>query len=87
MNTASNLISALEPLPPFSIDTRTLQKGDLFIALDGERQKGHTFLADAFRKGAAGALASSGCRQEVQSQIAPHEFSKVYFLRFTMKEF
>ncbi len=40
----------------FSIDTRTLKAGDFFIALRGRRTDGHNFLADAFRKGASGAL-------------------------------
>ncbi len=38
-----------------SFDTRTLQDGDLFVALKGDRD-GHAFAIDAFRKGAAGAL-------------------------------
>ncbi|MGA0282638.1 MAG: UDP-N-acetylmuramoyl-tripeptide--D-alanyl-D-alanine ligase, partial [Paracoccaceae bacterium] len=40
-----------------SIDTRTLQKGDLFIALKAERD-GHDFVAQAFSKGAAAAMVS-----------------------------
>jgi UDP-N-acetylmuramoyl-tripeptide--D-alanyl-D-alanine ligase len=40
-----------------SIDTRSLRAGDLFVALQGERD-GHDFVADAFAKGAAGALVS-----------------------------
>ena len=40
-----------------SIDTRTLEPGDLFVALKGERD-GHAFARDAFQKGAAGALTS-----------------------------
>ena len=39
-----------------SIDTRTLAPGDLFVALLGEGRDGHEFLADAFAKGAAGAM-------------------------------
>lgn len=39
-----------------SIDTRTLQPGDLFIALHGEGRDGHEFVADALAKGAAGAM-------------------------------
>lgn len=35
-----------------SIDTRTLQKGDLFIAIRGDTMDGHTFTADALAKGA-----------------------------------
>jgi UDP-N-acetylmuramoyl-tripeptide--D-alanyl-D-alanine ligase len=40
-----------------SIDTRTLQKGDLFVALKDVRD-GHDFVADAFAKGAVAALIS-----------------------------
>jgi len=40
-----------------SIDTRTLAPGDLFVALQDQRD-GHDFLADAFAKGASAALAS-----------------------------
>lgn len=40
-----------------SIDTRTLVPGDLFVALQGERD-GHDFVAAAFEKGAAAALVS-----------------------------
>jgi len=38
-----------------SIDTRTLEPGDLFVALKGERE-GFVYARDAFAKGAAGAL-------------------------------
>ena len=39
-----------------SIDTRTIQPGDLFVALHGEMGDGHGFVADALAKGAAGAM-------------------------------
>jgi UDP-N-acetylmuramoyl-tripeptide--D-alanyl-D-alanine ligase len=39
-----------------SIDTRTLEPGDLFVALVGENADGHAHVADALAKGAAGAL-------------------------------
>jgi UDP-N-acetylmuramoyl-tripeptide--D-alanyl-D-alanine ligase len=39
-----------------SIDTRSLEPGDLFVALRGERD-GHAFARDAFAKGAVGVLA------------------------------
>ncbi|MGQ9633350.1 MAG: UDP-N-acetylmuramoyl-tripeptide--D-alanyl-D-alanine ligase [Bryobacteraceae bacterium] len=38
------------------MDTRTLQPGDLFFALRGERHDGHEFLEDAFRRGAVAAV-------------------------------
>jgi len=40
-----------------SIDTRTIEPGDLFVALAGVRD-GHEFVAQAMAKGAAGALVS-----------------------------
>lgn len=40
-----------------SIDTRTLQPGDLFVALKDVRD-GHEFVAQALEKGAAAALVS-----------------------------
>ena len=41
-----------------SIDTRTLERGDLFVALTGESRDGHEFVAEALKKGAAAALVS-----------------------------
>jgi UDP-N-acetylmuramoyl-tripeptide--D-alanyl-D-alanine ligase len=43
----------------FSIDTRTLQRGDVFVALKAERD-GHDFVPAAFAAGAAAALVSDG---------------------------
>lgn len=39
-----------------SIDSRTVQPGDLFVALKGPNQDGHAYIGDAFAKGAAAAL-------------------------------
>ena len=39
-----------------SIDSRSLQKGDLFIALAGENYDGHDYVAAAFKAGAVAAL-------------------------------
>ncbi|CAM4151189.1 UDP-N-acetylmuramoyl-tripeptide--D-alanyl-D-alanine ligase [Comamonas aquatilis] len=41
-------------------DTRTLQPGDLFVALKGERFDAHSFLPQAQAAGAAAAIASHG---------------------------
>jgi UDP-N-acetylmuramoyl-tripeptide--D-alanyl-D-alanine ligase len=56
-----------------SIDTRSLQPGDLFVALKDARD-GHDFVADALRKGAAGALVSripDGCSESDPLLIVP----------------
>ena len=39
-----------------SIDTRTLQKGDLYVAIKGEKYDGHDFVSQAADAGARGAL-------------------------------
>ncbi|MFZ5601094.1 MAG: UDP-N-acetylmuramoyl-tripeptide--D-alanyl-D-alanine ligase [Pseudomonadota bacterium] len=44
-----------------STDTRTLQQGDLFVALQGPNFDGHTYLPQAFAKGAVAALVSKPC--------------------------
>lgn len=41
-----------------SIDTRTLEPGDLFIAIKGPNTDGHDYVEDAFAKGAAAAMVS-----------------------------
>jgi len=41
-----------------SIDTRTIQRDDIFVALTGENRDGHAFVADALDKGASVALVS-----------------------------
>ncbi len=41
-----------------STDTRTIEQGELFVALLGETFDGHDFIEDAFRKGAIAAIVS-----------------------------
>lgn len=59
---AAELMQASGELNPhaiatgYSIDSRTLQKGDLFFAVRGERFDGHDFVKSALDNGAAGAV-------------------------------
>lgn len=48
-----------------SIDTRTLQPGNLFIAIRGEHMDGHDFIEEAYQKGAAAAVVN----RHVDSQL------------------
>ena len=48
--------NAATPIGRVSIDTRTLNAGDFFVALRGERFDGEAFVGEALRKGAAGVL-------------------------------
>ena len=47
-----------------STDSRTIQPGDLFVALRGENFDGHKFVAQATERGAAGAR----CRENLDRQ-------------------
>ena len=58
----TNDISAISDveIAGVSIDTRTLETGNLFIPLKGERHDGHQFVSAAFEKGAAATLWQEG---------------------------
>ena len=72
--TADRVADALAPLSPVNLprptrifgrvwtDTRTIEQGDLFVALIGERFDAHDFLADAVAKGATGLVVSRADR-------------------------
>ena len=46
------------PITGFSVDTRTLQPGDIYFALPGAKVDGHHFLVQAAEKGASAAVVS-----------------------------
>jgi len=48
----------------YAIDSREVERGDLFFALKGERHDGHQFLADVAKKGACGAVVESSYQGE-----------------------
>ncbi|WP_267355950.1 MULTISPECIES: UDP-N-acetylmuramoylalanyl-D-glutamyl-2,6-diaminopimelate--D-alanyl-D-alanine ligase [unclassified Methylobacterium] len=66
--TGGRLIGAEQPIGGASIDTRTLQPGDLFFAIRGEARDGHDFVADALGRGAGAALV----RQDRADALAAH---------------
>ena len=47
----------------YSIDTRTLEPGDLFFAIAGERTDGHEYVSKALEKGAAAAVVRADFEQ------------------------
>ncbi len=51
----------------FSVDSRTIQKGDIFVALSGERVDGHSHVISALKNGAAGAIIAAGKEHEILS--------------------
>ncbi len=58
-----------------STDSRTVQPGELFVALSGENFDGHRFAADALRRGAVAAVVSQqrldDVRQAVSAALGP----------------
>ncbi len=63
--TGGTLSETFGPITGVCIDTRTLQPGDLFIALQGPNFDGHDFIEAAMKHGAAGVLSGRPC-------AAPH---------------
>ncbi len=57
-------------LPPVSIDSRTIQSGECFVAIEGPRQDGHRFIGEALRKGAAAVIHSSPLAEPVPAGSA-----------------
>ena len=47
-------------MPHYSSDTRTLQPGDTFVAVRGERTDGHAYLAEAVARGATTLIVENG---------------------------
>ena len=68
--TGGRLIGAERPIGGASIDTRTLQPGDLFFAIRGEARDGHDFVADALGRGAGAAVVARPAPQ-VWRRTAP----------------
>lgn len=54
-----------------STDSRTVEQGDLYVALVGERFDGHDFVADALAQGARGAVVSHPVAGEGTAPLYP----------------
>ncbi len=66
--TGGRWIGERRPVSGASIDTRTLQPGDLFFAIRGEARDGHDFVAQALGKGAA-AVVSEGHAAKAEGPV------------------
>jgi UDP-N-acetylmuramoyl-tripeptide--D-alanyl-D-alanine ligase len=60
-----------------STDTRTIGRGELFVALKGPNHDGHNFVSDAVERGAGGTLLQKGERPFPTLPEAPGEFFMV----------
>jgi UDP-N-acetylmuramoyl-tripeptide--D-alanyl-D-alanine ligase len=55
------------------IDSREVRAGDLFVALRGDSQDGHRYVADALARGAAGALVERAAEWPVDAPVVAVE--------------
>jgi UDP-N-acetylmuramoyl-tripeptide--D-alanyl-D-alanine ligase len=60
----------------FSIDSRTLQPGEIFVALKGQQVDGHDFVLDALSKGAGGLIIKHTHKSIIQS-LTPQQLSRL----------
>ncbi len=58
----------------FSVDSRSLQAGEIFIALRGNRFDGHHFVQQAAQKGAAAAIVEHSCEIPIPQITVPDTF-------------
>jgi UDP-N-acetylmuramoyl-tripeptide--D-alanyl-D-alanine ligase len=63
-------VNAVAGVAGVSIDSRTIQPGELFVAIHGARHDGHGFVAGALDRGAVAAVVARNRAQEFSSEIA-----------------
>src|SRR5438477_2242562 len=83
MITARQILEALRPRQTIAagnaptrfrhavVDSRKAGRGDLFVALKGERADGHDFVADAARRGATGAIVERPVDAAIAQYVVP----------------
>jgi UDP-N-acetylmuramoyl-tripeptide--D-alanyl-D-alanine ligase len=68
-------LDPLAGLAGVSIDSRTVQAGELFVAIHGPRHDGHDHVATALEKGAAAGLVARERLREYPEEIQGHLFA------------
>lgn len=64
----------------WALDSRTVQAGDFFVALAGDRVDGHQFIEQAFAQGARGCLMSLSKQAQFESLICAYQATKTFIL-------
>jgi UDP-N-acetylmuramoyl-tripeptide--D-alanyl-D-alanine ligase len=62
-------LDALAGVAGVSIDSRTVQPGELFIAIRGPRHDGHSFVAGALGRGAAAGVVARDCLAQCPAEL------------------
>lgn len=70
----------------FSVDTRTIQKGDVFVALIGQQVDGHNFIDQALEHGASGFILQASQQEKILAKYQKaFENKAVLFVDDTMQ--
>ncbi len=64
----------------FSIDSRTIKKDDLFIALSGPNFDGHDYVEQTFKKGVTGAVVSSAAFEKKRASWSSLQSERFFVL-------
>jgi UDP-N-acetylmuramoyl-tripeptide--D-alanyl-D-alanine ligase len=56
------------PLPDIWMDSRKIQKGDIFLALEGQKRDGHEYISAAFENGACAAVVAEKKKADIPSR-------------------
>lgn len=56
-----------------SVDSRTINAGDYFLAIKGERVDGHIFVEDVLKKGVAGIIVATSAYHSLQSLLSEYD--------------
>lgn len=67
LTTAQMINGDFTPNSSFSVDTRTLQPGDVFVALQGKQCDGHEYIKEALAKKASGLILAQSKRAEIEA--------------------
>ena len=65
-----------QEISSFSIDSRVVKKGDMFVAIPGIRVDGHDFLEDAIKRGATGILVAAD-KEKIAKKLASDNVSVI----------
>lgn len=71
-------VSTSFPTEPYmSVDSRTIQPGEIFVALAGSANDGHNFIAEALKKGASGLIMSQH-KRDLLEKIDAHIIKNIF---------
>ncbi len=74
LNAKSENIKSNSSIHGFSIDSRSLKKGDLFFCIKGERTDGHIYIAEALARGASAVVAN---QKNIPKELGTLKFPKI----------